>query len=232
MLSRYAIGLREWEPVRRATGERPYSRNEITADRIVHFSGIALGFSASAVLLMVVSSATNHRLFYAGLVYVACLSVMLVCSAAYHLSAAAPRRALLQRLDHIAIYLIIAGSYTPLTIGRLPAVWDVGMTAAVWAGALVGTVAKLVFPAAIRSVSVALYLTFGWFAAIPISSLLASLDLATFVLIIAGGILYSIGAIIHLWRSLPYHTAIWHGLVVIAAGCHYAAILLSIVSAG
>jgi hemolysin III len=169
--------------------------------------------------------------FSASLVYSVCLVTMLGCSAAYNLASNASGREFLRQLDHAAIFLMIAGTYTPFTICRLHGFWAIGMTAAVWTGAVTGAVIKLICPRRIERVSTVAYLALGWIILVGMRPLLSSVDVETAVLIGVGGVLYSIGTGFHLWRGLPFHNAIWHSFVLVAASCHYAAILHGVVLA-
>jgi channel protein (hemolysin III family) len=118
--------------------------------------------------------------------------------AAYNLTPNAPRRGLLRQLDHAAIFLMIAGTYTPFTTCRLHGVWAIGMTAAVWTGAVTGAVMKLICPRRIERVSIVAYLALGWIILVGIRPMLSSLDVRTALLIGVGGVLYSIGTGFHL----------------------------------
>jgi len=169
--------------------------------------------------------------FSASLVYSICLVAMLGCSAAYNLAFNTSRREFLRRLDHAAIFLMIAGTYTPFTTCRLPGAWAIGMTTAVWTGAASGAVLKLICPHRVEQVSTVAYLALGWIILVGIKPLLSSVDVQTAVLIGVGGLLYCIGTVFHLWQKLPFQNAIWHGFVLVAASCHYAAILHGVVLA-
>src|ERR1700744_2981843 len=114
-----------------------YTPVELTVDRLIHLIGISLGI-IGALALLDIAIAADMRTFVACLVYAASLVAMLVCSAAYNLARSSARRMFLRRLDHAAIFLLIAGTYTPFTTCRLHGGWAVGMTIAVWGGALAG----------------------------------------------------------------------------------------------
>ena len=150
-------------------------------------------------------------------------------SAAYHFHHASARGELLRRLDHAAIFVMIAGTYTPFTVGILNGAAALWSTGSMWAAALAGAAVKWAYPRRFEWISIVCYLAMGWAAVIFMRPLLAALDRPTLTLIVIGGVVYSIGAGIHSWRRLPFHDAIWHALVLIAAGCHYAAILYGVV---
>jgi hemolysin III len=157
--------------------------------------------------------------------YAAGLLAMLSFSAAYNLSADSRRRELLCRLDHAAIFVMIAGTYTPFTVLGLSGGWSTGMTIAVWSIAAAGVAIKLAVPTTrFAGLSTGLYLAFGWLGVVAIGPLLASIHAAVLGLVGAGGVLYSVGAIFHMWQKLPYQKAIWHGFVLVAAAVHYAAV--------
>jgi len=207
-----------------------YTSDELIADRLVHLIGVSLGFVGALALLDTATKA-GARALLACLVYAASLLAMLVCSAAYHLARSSVRRGILRQLDHAAIFLLIAGTYTPFTACRLQGGWAVGMTIAVWGGALAGVAVKLLSPHRLIGVSTAIYLALGWIALVGVKPFVAVLDPSTLVLLALGGVVYSLGAPIHHWRSLRYHNAIWHAMVLVAAACHYAAIVHGVVLA-
>jgi hemolysin III len=208
-----------------------YRAGELAADRIIHMMGTLAGAVGSAILVGIAAAVAVQPTFSASLVYSICLVAMLGCSAAYHLASNASRRAFLRQLDHAAIFLMIAGTYTPFTTCRLHGVWAIGMTAAVWTGAVTGAVMKLICPHRVDRVSIVAYLALGWIILVGMRPMLSSVDIQTAVLIGVGGVLYSIGTGFHLWRALPFHNAIWHSFVLIAASCHYAAVLHGVVLA-
>jgi hemolysin III len=131
-------------------------------------------------------------------------------------------------LDHSAIYLLIAATYTAFVLpmyGVVPVI----ILAMVWSAALAGVVVKLVLPGRFDNMAIALYLTMGWSGVLTIGPATVLLAPATLCLIAAGGALYSLGVMFHVWNGLRFQNAIWHGFVLAAAVCHYAAVLTSLV---
>ena len=208
---------------------RRYYAAEIEADFAVHVVGTMVGAIGAAVLLAVAAKSTNLAVFFSVLAYSIGLVAMLGCSAAYHLRRSQDRGDLLRRLDHAAIFLMIAGSYTPFTLCIMDGSFAVLLTGSMWLAALAGVAVKLAYPRRYEWASTAVYLLMGWAALIFMPSVLAALDRPILILIVSGGLLYTIGACIHRWRRLPFHDAIWHSLVLGAAGLHYGAIAYGIV---
>lgn len=200
--------------------QRAYGAEELAADCGLHIAAILAAVAGSAALLDIASHA-GRRPIWPFVFYCVSLLLLFPCSAAYHLSCASPRRELLRRCDHAAIFVMIAGSYTPFTIDALRGALAFDMTAAIWLVALLGAAVKLACPRATEYIDLPLYLGFGWSGFL----ILAAVDRETAALILAGGILYSAGALFHVWRGLRFHQAIWHAFVLAAAACQYAAVL-------
>jgi hemolysin III len=167
------------------------------------------------------------------LVYAFSLTAVFGASAAYHRvawSVAALRR--MKRLDHSMIFVLIAGTYTPVCALVLRAPWSVVLLSVVWAGAAVGIVLKISRIDGLSVLSGTLYVVLGWLAVLALPQLVRTLPTPATILMLAGGILYTVGAIV-LARRRPdpapavfgYHE-VWHAFMVAAAACHYAMILL------
>jgi hemolysin III len=178
------------------------------------------------VFLLVSSWATGgpSRAGAVGL-YALCLISMLAASTAYNLSNVCKARPLLRRMDEAAIFLMIAGSYTPFTTQRFEGAWAFTMTAMVWTLALAGVAAKLLLPPLNDKVWAAVYALFGWVALIMIKPLISGVGPLGMLWLAAGGLIYTVGVLFFLNQRLRFRRAVWHGFVVVAAAVHYGAIL-------
>ena len=156
---------------------------------------------------------------------------MLACSALYNLTPEGARKRLFRRLDHAAIFLMIAGTYTPFALVAVGGSLGTGLLALVWTAAAGGAAAELLRLRRHDGLSVAAYLLLGWSVLPALGPLSAALSPAGLALLVAGGVLYSVGVVFHLWTRLPYHNAVWHGFVLAAAACHYAAVLRALAAA-
>jgi hemolysin III len=205
--------------------QRIYDRNELIADGIVHGVAIAAAIVGAGLLLFLVSHGGAAQAAAHGL-YVVALLAMLGCSMAYNLTPVSPLKWLLRRFDHSAIYLMIAGTYTPLLMQLQNMAQAIGLAVTVWAGAVIGIVMKVRFPGRYDGLAVAVYLALGWVGIFAAPSFIAVLPKLTIVLIFVGGLLYSAGVPFYLWEKLRFQNAIWHMFVAAAAACHFVAIAL------
>jgi hemolysin III len=198
---------------------------ELLADKVVHIVGLASGGAAALVLMAISLIGRGVADLVSAGIYSLGLMAMLGCSAAYNIARRSRHRDLLRRFDHAAIFVMIAGTYTPFTTLALHGNWAVFMTALVWLIAAVGVGLKLVLPyRRFEGLSVAIYLAFGWIVLIAIGPLTQSLSLTIMLLVVAGGVVYTAGVIFHAWERLPFQNAIWHGFVLAAAAIHFVAV--------
>ena len=208
---------------------RDPSRHELAADCIIHILGIAAGSIGGATLVALIAARGDWLELGALLIYAVGMIAMFSFSAAYNLARNSRWRAALRRCDHAAIFVMIAGTYTPFTLLRLDGAWSWGLTTAVWSIAAVGALIKLCRRCDLRYASVAPYLLLGWIGLIAIDPLFRSLGWQTLGLIGLGGALYVIGVGFHIWDRLPFQNAIWHAFVLAAASVHYAAVIHGVV---
>ena len=156
---------------------------------------------------------------------------MFVTSVIYHWASAPELKQLLRRLDHSAIYLLIAGTYTPFTLVAMERAWGWTLFGVVWALAVFGIVAKNTVGFRYPKLSVALYVGMGWIIVVAIKPLVAALTTAELAWIIAGGLFYTAGVPFYVWKTRRYTHAVWHLFVLAGVGCHFAAVL-SVVTPG
>ena len=205
------------------------NRAERWADLWVHAIGLAAAAIGSLVLFVFALQRGGVSMAAATAIYAICLLAMLTASTVYNLRKPCKERRLLCRLDEAAIFLLIAGSYTPFTTQRFEGVWAWGMTAVVWWVAICGVIGKLFFPKTPEWMWCLVYLGFGWLALVMLKPLLAGVSLAALMLLAVGGLLYTAGVPLFLKQNLPFRRAIWHGFVVLGAALHYAAVLTGVV---
>jgi hemolysin III len=208
-----------------------YRRTEQIADRWVHAIGILGAVVGVAALLIAAGEKQNLRLAFGVGLYGFGLLAMLGCSALYAVAKPSALKENMRRFDHAAIFVMIAGSYTPFFLNRIGGAWSWGMLGFVWSVAAFGAGIALAAPRRFERVQLAAYLLLGWSIVVASGPLFTQLAPAAILLLLLGGLIYSLGVPVHLWRRLSYHNAIWHGFVLIAAGCHYAAVVVGVVLA-
>src|SRR5215813_5363025 len=201
-----------------------YDRAEIIADGVVHAIGVCLGL-IGAVTIVVFALKLERIEVVPILVYVIGLVTMLGLSAAYNMWPVSPAKWVLRRFDHSAIYLLIAGTYTPFLAQMKSVLVSASLGIGVWLSAVIGMALKLALPGRFDRLAVVLCLLLGWSGVIAYDSLASALPSASIWLLAIGGILYSVGALFHVWQGLRFRDAIWHGFVLRAASCHYSAVL-------
>lgn len=201
---------------------RLYSPNEVRADVAIHILGILFAINASLWLL---SHVTGLSVVVSVSVYCVGLLAMIAASAAYQLWHDGPAKEVLRRLDHAAIFLMIAATYTPFAANRLSTETGSVRLVAVWVSATAGVILKLAFPRRFDRLSILFYLGMGWMILAVSKSLSTTLALVDFWLLVAGGLVYSTGVIFFLTERLPFHKPAWHGFVLIAVILHFVAIV-------
>lgn len=208
------------------------NRAEHAADGIVHAIGIVAALLGGGLLVAVALTYKGVPLATASAIYALCLMAMLAASAVYNLTKPSRARRILRRMDEGAIFLMIAGSYTPFTIKLLPPDFALGVTIAIWIAALAGAAGKVLWPRMSDRAWCFVYLAFGWLAVVILGPIVTTLPLAAMILLGVAGAIYSGGVLLYLNHALPYRRALWHACVVVGAASHYGAILIGLVLAG
>ena len=211
------------------TACRPQTASEELANSLSHGLGAVVAATFSPQLI---GSALDAGWLQgaAAAVYCASMIVLFAISAAYHWLPAGATKDLLRRLDHAAIFLFIAGSYTPFMLGTLAEEGGYWLLAFIWLVATVGIVAKCANRLTHPILSTALYLGLGWFSIFLLEPLMHALPSQGIALIVSGGILYTLGAVVfHFDDRVKYAHFAWHLLVLAASGCHFFAVLKYVV---
>ncbi|GAD56709.1 PAQR family membrane homeostasis protein TrhA [Limimaricola cinnabarinus] len=206
-----------------------YARSERIADGMIHALGVIFAL-AGAILLVSLSAWSEEARIdrtVAVAIYGGALIATFSASAFYHMTPWTRLRPLLRRIDHAAIYFKIAGTYTPLVV-LIGSAFAYAILAVVWAIALGGAVAKLFFWKSPGRLGPTLYLLMGWLSIALVWSLAMTLPVASTALVVIGGLLYSAGVIFFVWEGLRFSNAIWHGFVLAASACFFAAIAMGV----
>ncbi len=204
---------------------RPFTLAEMVVDGVVHVFGLAVAIGAGAVLIALAMLVTAPEAVPGLIVYVATLVVVLGVSLAYNMWPITPVKHWLARFDQAAIFLFIAGSYTPFLATLGGTTHGVLLTTFVWSASLVGVALKLLVPERFGRLAILLYLAIGWSGVTVFQALAQTLPASTLGLLLAGGITYSLGIIFHLWEQLKFQNALWHVFVVAGASLHLWAVI-------
>ena len=211
----------------------PQSRRiEWLADVIVHAVGIVLAIAGSILLVTTAAASGSPKLTAALLVYSLGLLAMLGCSLLYNSNTNEKLSRLFERFDLSGIFIMIAASYTPFMLAKLDGTISWMILGVVWAVALSGVALNLLAAWNAPKVYIGMYIALGWAVLSIVDKLIHSLSPMGLGLLLAGGVVYTVGLVFHLNKKLPFNSAIWHAFVVVGASLHFAAIYLDIASPG
>ena len=199
---------------------------EELANTLTHGFGLIL--SVAGLIILVISASVYGDVLHiaSAIVYGLSLIVLYGASTFYHGATSPKAKENLQLLDHCCIYLLIAGSYTPFTLIALRGTFGYSLLAFVWLFAIIGIALKIFFHKKFRAASVISYVVMGWIGLIAVQPLFLALGIMPIALIVAGGLIYSIGVIFYSWKSLKHHHAVWHLFVLGGSICHFLAIAI------
>jgi hemolysin III len=214
-----------------ATTASRYSLGEEVAHSVTHGVGIVLAIAELTVLVAFAALRGTAWHVVGCAVFGATLVLAYTASTVYHAIPASYRRAkkVLRVLDHSAIYLLIAGTYTPFTLVNLRGPWGWTLFGVVWGLAVAGIVFEATLIGRLKVLSVAFYVALGWLVLIAARPLAHAVALGGIVLLVAGGIAYTTGVAFYAWTRLPYHHAIWHGFVLLGSTLHFFAVLFYVI---
>jgi len=203
-----------------------YTRGEEVAHVATH--GVGIAFSAAAIVALLLAAGANGAGAWraaGGVAFGASALLLFTTSVLYHAVRSPRLKPRLRLLDHSAIYVLIAGTYTPFALGVLGGTWGWTLFGLVWGLAILGVAAKTALGFRFHLSSTLLYLAMGWIGVLAAKPLLESLSRHELTWIVAGGLAYTLGVPFYLWKSRRYTHAIWHVFVLAGAACHFVAVL-------
>ena len=207
------------------TSSPRYSLGEEIASSIIHGVGILLSLAA-LIIMVVFASRYGTAWHVAGAAVFGCgLILAYTSSTLYHSFQKARIKAVFRVLDHVSIFILIAATYTPLTLVNMRGPWGWSIFGVVWGLALFGIVVECSSLRRFRMASVLLYLGMGWTIIVALKPLLAMVQAGGLILLLVGGLFYTIGCLFYAWRRLPYNHAIWHLFVLAGSASHFFAVL-------
>ncbi|RYF95168.1 MAG: hemolysin D [Chitinophagaceae bacterium] len=204
-----------------------YSRKQEIVNSLIHGFGILFGISGLPVLTGIATSHNNIPGIIGSGIYGLCFLLLFTCSTVYHIALEPAIKSKFLVLDHISIYFLISGTYTPFLLVYMYDGFGITLLTILWSLTFLGIFFKIYFAGRFEIVSTIIYLLMGWILFVGGRRFFDALPHAVLVFIIIGAALYSIGVFFYLWDKFVYTHAVWHSFVLAAAICHYVAVLLS-----
>lgn len=210
------------------TQTAPYSAKEEWLNTWTHGIGVLGGIAGLIIFIYSTLESQQWLKMLTTSVYALTLTALMAASTLYHATVDKVKKAQFKLLDHCAIYLLIAGTYTPLIVHAVPSFMGYIVLGLVWLCAIAGIAVKIIYGSQYKTFSVITYLVMGWLSLLVVYDLIQALSAGALALLGLGGIIYSTGVYFYLNHKIAYNHAIWHLFVLIAAGCHFALIYLYI----
>jgi len=207
----------------------PEALREEIANALTHGLGATAALAGGAVLITLAALFGDGWQLIGAIVFGACLLLLYIASTLYHAIQHPVAKARLKVFDHCAIYLLIAGTYTPFTLISLRGAVGWWLFAAIWVLAVAGVVFKLFFTGRFKLLSTLIYVAMGWLVLIAIVPVFRALDAWTFGWLLAGGVSYTLGTFFYHRPSMRYSHAVWHMFVIAGSVCHYVSVMAQIV---
>jgi hemolysin III len=206
-----------------------YSLREEIASSVTHGVGIVLSIAALAVMASLAALRGDAWHVVSCSIFGTTLILLYTASTLYHGVQSERLKPMLRALDHSAIFLLIAGTYTPFMLVSLRGPWGWSLFVAIWAVAITGIVLRLVLKGRRHGIIVALFVAMGWAVVIALGPMIDSVGSGGMALLAAGGLAYTGGVVFYKWKSLPYNHAIWHGFVLLGSALHVFAVLFYVI---
>lgn len=205
-----------------------YTLGEEIANGVTHGIGALLSVAGLTLLVVLASIYGDVWRIVSFSIYGGCLVALYLASTLYHTFQNPKAKRIFRIMDHSAIYLLIAGTYTPIALVTMRGPWGWSVFGVVWGLALIGIIFKAFFTGRYDKVSTIAYVLMGWLCLVAIKEMFAAIPFNGMLWIIAGGCFYTFGVIFYVWHKLPYNHAIWHLFVLGGSICHFFAILLHV----
>jgi hemolysin III len=213
-------------PVER--NRRQLSIAEEIVNSITHGIGVLLSIAALVILVVFAALHGNAWHIVSFTIFGVSLIVLYTASTLYHSFTGEKVKNIFARFDHASIFLLIAGTYTPILLTTLRGTLGWVLFGIIWATAITGIVIRSIYLHRFRKIMVAIYLIMGWMFVFALKSVIHNLPAVSLWFLVIGGITYSLGVVFYAWRNLPYGHGIWHLFVLGGSICHFFAILLSL----
>lgn len=218
-----------WNFIKDPSSSNKFSGKEEIAHAITHGLGALGSVAGLAILTTLAASRGGAKLMVGVSVFGASMVILYTASTLYHALTHKRAKDIFELMDHGAIYLLIAGTFTPFALSVLGGGWGWSSLGSIWTLAILGIIYEVVFRRPWKWLSLTFYIGLGWLMTIVIKPLSAAMPSDGVWLIVAGGLAYTLGAVFYAWRAFPYHHAVWHMFVMAGTGFHYACVLLYVI---
>jgi hemolysin III len=202
-----------------------YTIAEEVANAITHCIGVVFSFVALVLLVVFATQGGDIWRIVSVSIFGSTLILLYAASTLYHALPQPHIKRIMRVVDHGAIYLLIAGTYTPFLLGDMRGPWGWGLFGVLWGAAVAGIIYKIFFVGKFNFLATMLYVAMGWTVVIALKPALEMIPMAALILMAIGGIAYTSGVVFYLWDRLPYNHAIWHVFVLTGSAFHFAAII-------
>lgn len=209
-----------------------FTWHEEAANTLTHGLGALASAAAGVVLVTLAVMGGDTWQLVSATVYSISLLLLYTASTLYHGARHKPIKLRLEIIDHCAIYILIAGTYTPFTLVTLRGVWGWSLFGVIWSLALIGVLLKLIVGPRFKLLSTLVYIGMGWLVVVAAVPMIQALPLSTLLWLLVGGLSYTGGTFFYLNRRIPYTHAIWHLFVLAGSACHYVAVCSQLVNIG
>ncbi|HLA27162.1 MAG TPA: hemolysin III family protein [Syntrophales bacterium] len=211
------------------TEVRVQTRLEEITNSAIHGVGLVLSIAALAILVVPAAFHGETLRIISGAIYGITLVLLYAASTLYHAFKSPRLKHVFKIIDHSCIYLLIAGTYTPFTLITLQGILGRALFGIVWTLAFLGILFQIYFVYRFKILATLAYIIMGWLVVIAIKPLIQLLPAGGMLWLFAGGVAYTGGAVFYLWKSLPFHHAIWHFFVLSGGVCHFIAVMFYVI---